>query len=221
LLTLSLVIAVGLTYLLTACGDTEEPAPSVPTAVSLSASDLPSLVLDVDQVSVDGTILPLDLEDTGPQSKSDFTDGFDSAWWTETLEKYNWQAAYYQDFGTGDQDSPVFNASVQLDLYDTPENAAGALTDRFDHVGTLEGQTHDGATMESIEFFEVNEVNARGMRLTWQLSNGVSYTMTNIDFVRGSILVDVGTASTDERDLVPATLELVRLASAELIAAGV
>ncbi len=213
----SLTTAIGLAFLLTACGGSRESAPT-PQA---SASDLPNLVLAVEEVSVDGTILPIDPEDSGPQLKSDYTDsGFDSEWRQAFLEKYNWQAAYYQDFGDGRQGSPVFDASVMVELYDTPSNAAAALAEQFAHIVTLEGQTHDGITLESAEIFDVTEFNTRGVTLRWRLADGSGYTMTNIDFVRGPIVVDVGTATTDERDLQPSTLELVRQADAHLRSAG-
>jgi len=215
----SLTIAIGLACLLSACGSSEESAPA-PQA-SISASDLPNLVLPVEEVSVDGTILAIDPEDSGPYSRADYTDsGFDSEWRQAFLEKYNWQAAYYQDFGTGREDSPVFNASVMVQLHDTPSNAAAALTEQFAHVDTLEGQTNEGLTLESVEIFDVPEFNTQGVTLRWRLPDGGGYTMTNIDFVRGSVVVDVGTATKDERDLVPSTLELVRQADAHLRSAG-
>ena len=217
---ISLAIAMGLACLLAACGSSEESAPA-PQA-SISASDLPNLVLPVAEVSVDGTTLPIDPEDSGPQLKADYTDsGFDSEWRQAFLEKYNWQAAYYQDFGTGREGSPVFNASVMVQLHDTPSNAAAALAAQLEHVVTLQGQTHEGLTLESVELFEVDELNARGSRLTWRQQDGSGYTMTNIDFVRGSVVVDVGTATMDQRDLVPSTLELVRQADAHLRSSGV
>ena len=223
LVTTLAAFAVTISGFLVACSTGEEAPANSPTpqSASISASDLPNLVLDVGEVSVDGTMLPLDPEDSGPQSKSDQSEGIDPYRMAATLEKYNWQAAYYQDFGTGAQDSPVFNASVMLDLHDTPENAAAALAERMDLAATWEGRTYEGATAESVELFDVAEFNAKGMRMKVRLTDGTSFTMTNIDFVRGPMIVDVGTASLDDRDLVPATLELARLANARLIAAGI
>ena len=214
-LTLAFVFA----SFVTACGGSKEESPS--PQPSISASDLPGLVLPVQQVSVDGTILPIDPDDTGPQSKSDYLDsGFDVEWRQAFLEKYNWQAAYYQDFGTGKEHSAIFNASVMVELFDTPSNAAAALADQFGHIVTLEGQSHEGITLESAEVFDVSEFSTRGATLKWRLPDGRGYTMTNIDFVRGSLVVDVGTAAIDDRDLIPSTLELVRQADAHLRSAG-
>lgn len=216
--------AVTIAGIFVACSNGEEVFDDSPTApvTSISAADLPNLVLDVNEVSVDGTILPLDPEDTGPQSLSDQTDGgLDAERMAAMLEQFNWQAAYYQDFGTGSQGSPVFNASVQLDLYDTPEHAAAALSELIDMAATWEGQSVEGVTVDSIELFDVPEFNGKGLRMKVSLADGTSFTMTNIDFVRGPLIVDVGTASLDDRDLLPATLELVTLANNRLIAAGI
>ena len=60
-----------------------------PAQASISASDLPNLVLPVQEVSVDGTVLPIDPADTGPYSKSDYlASGFDLDWRAALLEKY-------------------------------------------------------------------------------------------------------------------------------------
>lgn len=218
-------MAVTIAGLAVACSNGDEaPASSTPQLTSISASDLSNLVLNVSEVSVDGTILPLDPEDSGPKSESDKAKGIDPLGTTAAsiFEKYDWQGSYYQGFGgTGTQDSPVFNASVMLDLYDTPEHAASALAEIVDLLTTYEGRTYESATFESVELFDVPELNARGATVKVSLSNGISFTMTNIDFVRGPLIVDVGTASFDGRDLVPATLELAKLANDRLIAAGI
>jgi len=218
----TLVIAVTIAILFGACTSDEESSDTSQTeqSAAISAADLSNLVLDVNEVSVDGTTLPLDPEDTGQQSWSDQVDGPDSEWIAVMLEKYQWQAGYYQDFGTGGQDSPVFNASVALDLYNTRENAIGALGEQLDHVLSQEGQTSEDVTLESVEIFEVSDFGATGMKWTVRRSDGMALYLTNIDFVRGPLVVDVGTGSFDERDLLPATIDLVRLVDAHLAAAG-
>lgn len=216
------LVAVILTLPFVACGGSvESDSSSSPTSsVTITMEDLPNLVLDLDQVSVDGTVLPYDPEDSGPKSRESYAEGFDSEWLTEVLETYNWQATYYQDFGIGTQDSPVFNGSVSLELYDSPENAAGAVSERFNRVTQWEGQTFSGNTAQFVEVFDVPELGARGLKIGVVTSSGIEYVMTNIDFVRGPLVVDIGTASTDDRDLGPATLELARLAEARLAEAG-
>lgn len=202
-------------------GDDEGATPTVaPTAVpTIGPSDLPDLVLPDDSVTIDGTVLHLDSGDTRAKTRDEILeDGFDREWQEAGLDTYHWQATYYQEYGTG-RERPVFNASVELDLYGTPADATGALADRFEHVLTWEGQTFQGVTIESVEVFEIEGFDGRGLRMKFAQEGGAAY-LTNIDFVYGSILVDVGTASVDQRDLVAATRDLVARVKAHLSGQG-
>lgn len=218
---------VGLAGLLAACGGSAEsisPTTSEPTPVAaptITAADLPDLVLDVEEVSVDGTILPYDAEESGPKSESYYTENvLDADWWLQMMETYHWQGAYFQDFREAHQTSPVFDASIEIEIYGSPENAAGALAARFDWIATWVGRTDEGLTVQSVDIFDVDEFGGKGATVRILSSSGVSYIMTNIDFAIGSLVVDIGTATLDDRDLVPATLELVRLEYARLVEAG-
>jgi hypothetical protein len=222
-----MTIAAGaLALLLTACGSDEKVA-ATPTnsstqsattsaAATLGASDLRRLLLPDAAVTVGDVSLPYDASDSRPNTRDYVaTQGFDSDWQLAEMDKFHWIAEEYQDFGNGQQASPVFDASVDLALYASTDDARGELADRFDHLLTWPGQVFGKTTIDSNEEWAVSGIEgARGFRQTVTVTSAsikkTTYYMTNIDFVRGSIVVDVGTASLDQRDLRDATIQLAR-----------
>ncbi len=225
---LLMTIAGGaLAILLTACGGdekvaatpTDSPIQSVTTsaAATLGASDLGRLLLPDAAVTVGDVSLPYDANDSKPYTRDYVaTQGFDSEWQLAEMDKFHWIAEEYQDFGNGQQASPVFDGSVDLALFASTVDARGAMADRFDHLLTWAGQMFGKTTIDSSEEWAVSEIEgARGFRQTVTVTSATSgkkttYYMTNVDFVRGSIIVDIGTASLDQRDLRDATIQLAR-----------
>jgi hypothetical protein len=216
------VAASALCWLAAGCGGSDDDATSSasPSPTPTGGVDLSKLVLLDTSVTIDGVPLTLDTGATGPRTKGQVVDaGLDTAWVTDWVEKYKWQAEYAQDYGIGNE-GPVFDASVYLDLFDTPEDAQSALDDRFAHARTWEGQVFKDTTVEAVDVFDPGELHATAVSLTL-VQVGTTAHLLNVDFVRGSILVDIGTASVDERDLFPATMNLVRRVDQRLTAQGV
>jgi hypothetical protein len=226
---LLLTIAGGaLALLLIACGGdgkgaatpTNSPIQSATTlaAPTLGASDLGRLLLLDAAVTVGDVSLPYDANQSKPMTRDYIAaQGFDSDWQLAEMDKFHWIAEEYQDFGNGNQASPVFDGSVDLALYASAEDAKGAMSDRFDRLLlTWPGKVFGETTIDSTDEWAVTGIEgARGFKATVTVTSDTSgkrttYYMTNLDFVRGLIIVDIGTASLDQRDLRDAAIQLAQ-----------
>ncbi len=97
-------------------------------------------------------------------------DDFDPEDEARDLEEFGWAAGYSQDFvkaAAVEKGFGLFIAGTDVDLYETPEGAAGYFDDTQAELGDMEGQTSEGFTVEEIRGFEADVADeAVGFRMS-------------------------------------------------------